>query len=73
MKKAVITWDGKHLPPQLKKIPPGEYLLDALPCGSELAPAEERGIELALRQLDAGEGKSLASVLTTIRGRRKRS
>ncbi|MBI3271268.1 MAG: hypothetical protein HYZ53_19860 [Planctomycetes bacterium] len=73
MKKALITWDGKHLPAQLKRVPPGQYSLEAVSRDPALDVEEERGLEQALRQLDAGEGRSLASVLSEIRGRRKRS
>ncbi len=73
MKKAVIDWDGEHLPAQLKKVPPGRYCLEAVPRRFGLDAEQERGLEQALRQLDAGEGKSLAAVLSAIRSRRKKS
>lgn len=73
MKKAVIDWDGEHLPEQLKKVPPGRYCLEAVSRRSGLDAERERGLEQALQQLDAGEGKSLVAVLTTIRSRRKKS
>ena len=73
-----ITWNGRSIPPELRKLPPGEYTVvdDAPP----LTPEEEAGIEQALRSLDRGEGipagRVFAKIDTRIRkaaaARRKR-
>lgn len=67
MSKRVINWDGKNLPLGLKDIPPGQYLLEPVQDATPLSEEEERGIQEALRQLDAGMGKSLAEVVGEIR------
>lgn len=67
MSKPVISWDGKNLPRGLKDVPPGQYVLEAVQEPARLSDEEERGIQEALRQLDAGMGKSLAEVLEEIR------
>jgi len=66
--KPVIVWDGKHLPKELKSVPPGQYALEAIQDIQHLSPEEERGVLEALRELDAGQGKTLAEVLSEIRG-----
>jgi hypothetical protein len=67
MKKLLIDWDGEHLPAELKTAPPGRYLLQAVSLDTELSGNEDQGITDALRQLDAGEGRSLADVIQEIR------
>lgn len=67
MGKPVINWDGKNLPHGLMGIPPGQYLLEPVQDAVLLSEEEERGIQDALRQLDAGMGKPLAEVVAEIR------
>ena len=67
LKEHVIVWDGKHLPPELQEVPPGRYALQAAEEPALLTPEEDMGIADALGQLDAGLGRSLADVVTTIR------
>ena len=69
--RRIIHWDGKHLPAELKTIPPGEYALEPL---ADTGPTEEeeRGILAALKELDAGQGKSLADVIAEIRSKPSR-
>lgn len=69
MKKHVIVWDGEHLPRELLKVPPGHYALKAADEDIPLTPAEDKGIADALRQLDAGQGRSLADVVAEIQRR----
>ena len=73
MGKPVIKWDGKHLPKELKKVPPGRYSLEVVQEATPLTKEEERGILNALSQLDAGEGRSLTEVISQIRGRADRA
>lgn len=68
MHKRVISWDGKNLPRGLKDVPPGRYELEPVQDAAPLTEDEERGIQEALAQLDAGMGKSLAEVIREIRG-----
>jgi hypothetical protein len=69
MRKPVIRWDGKNLPRGLEAVPPGEYELLPHQSQPSLSDEEERGIRAALRELDAGKGKSLSDVIREIRGR----
>ena len=69
MKTHVIIWDGEHLPRELQEVPPGRYALKAADEDVSLTPAEDKGIADALRQLDAGQGKSLAVGVADIRRR----
>jgi len=71
--KPVIKWDGKHLPKELKKLPPGRYTLEVVQDAAPLTKEETRGILKALRELDAGEGRSLSEVISEIRGRAARA
>ena len=73
MGKPVIKWDGKHLPKELKKLPPGRYSLEVVQDPTPITKEEERGILKALSQLDAGQGRSLTEVISQIRGRAARA
>ncbi len=73
MGKPVIKWDGKHLPKELKRLPPGRYSLEVVQDAEPLTKDETRGILKALRELDAGEGRSLSDVISEIRGRTARA
>lgn len=73
MGKPVIRWDGIHLPKELKRLPPGHYSLEVVQSATPLTKEEQRGILKALRQLDAGEGRSLSEVISEIRGRAARA
>ena len=67
MKEHVIVWDGEHLPRELQEVPPGRYALQAAEEPVGLTPEEDQGIADALKQLDAGLGRSLADVVAEIR------
>ena len=73
MGKPVIKWDGKHLPKELKSLPPGRYSLEVVQDTAPLTKEETRGILKALGELDAGEGRSLSEVISEIRGRAARA
>lgn len=67
--KPVISWDGKNLPDALKGLPPGRYALEPVQDPVTLSQAEEQGILDAMRELDAGKGRSLAEVVATFQRR----
>ena len=67
MAKPIINWDGKTIPEGLKQVPPGEYALEPVPGAGSPTEGEEKGIREALQELDAGEGKTLADVVSEIR------
>ena len=62
----VFDWNGKDVPAELKKLPPGRYVLEPLDDALTLSEEEARGIEDAVRSLDAGKGRSLAQVKRTL-------
>jgi hypothetical protein len=65
----VIDWDGTNLPKELRELPPGQYRLEAVDDVTDLTPAEEAGIRLAMDQIDAGQGISLEEAVRRIRSR----
>ena len=67
----VIDWDGTHVPSELRKLPPGRYVVEPVDEISDLAPEEEEGILAALGQLDAGKGVPLNDVVRQIRRDRR--
>jgi hypothetical protein len=71
--KPVIKWDGKHLPKEPKRLPRGRYSLEVVQDATPLTKDEQRGILKALRELDAGKGRSLLEVISEIRGRAARA
>jgi hypothetical protein len=62
----VLTWNGRDFPEELRELPAGRYLLEAVDEGPELTADEEGGIRQALASLQAGEGRTLAQVRQTI-------
>jgi hypothetical protein len=65
----VIEWDGTHVPAELRKLPPGRYVVEPVDASESLTPEEEAGLRAALDHLEAGEGISLADVVRDIRSR----
>jgi hypothetical protein len=51
----VVRWNGKDLPDELRRLPPGDYVLEPVASASPpLTPEEEEGIRKALASRDAG-------------------
>ena len=51
----LVTWNGKDLPPELRELPAGRYLVEAVEeTGPALSPDEEAGIEAALESYREG-------------------
>jgi len=51
----VVTWNGKDVPPELRELPAGRYVVE--PVDDEapvLSPEEEAGIEAALESYRQG-------------------
>lgn len=57
----MMDWDGHDLPDELRRLPPGRYLVEAAP--DALTPAEEAGIVAGLDELEAGGGIELEDLL----------
>lgn len=67
--RKVIVWDGRHVPEELRKLPPGWYAVEPVDRVPALTEEEDQGIVAALAQLDAGRGILLADVLDDLRKR----
>jgi hypothetical protein len=58
----VLKWNGKDLPDELLKLPKGRYVIESVDAVPALTPAQEQGLEEALKELDRGEGSDLEEV-----------
>jgi hypothetical protein len=51
----VVTWNGKDVPPELRELPAGRYIVEAVEEEAPvLSPEEEAGIEAALESYRQG-------------------
>jgi hypothetical protein len=51
----VMTWNGKDVPPELRELPAGRYVVEAVEDEAPtLTPEEEAGIEAALESYRQG-------------------
>ena len=51
----VVTWNGKDVPPELRELPAGRYVVEAVEEEAPaLSPEEEAGIEAALESYRQG-------------------
>ena len=51
----VVTWSGKDVPPELRELPAGRYVVEAVEDEAPaLSPVEEAGIEAALESYRQG-------------------
>ena len=51
----VVTWNGKDVPPELRELPAGRYVVEAIEDEApSLSPEEEAGIEAALESYRQG-------------------
>jgi hypothetical protein len=51
----VVTWNGKDVPVELRELPAGRYMVEAVDEeASALSPDEEAGIEAALESYRQG-------------------
>jgi hypothetical protein len=62
----VVNWNGKDPPPELRELPAGRYVIEAVEEEAPaLSPEEERGIEAALesyrrgRVVEAGRAREI--------------
>jgi hypothetical protein len=62
----VLHWNGKDLPEELRELPAGTYVVEAVDKAPALTPDEEQGLAEALTSLRAGEGRTLDQVRKTI-------
>ena len=50
----VLTWNGKDLPPELRGLPAGRYVVEELGDEPELTAEDAAGIEAALESYEQG-------------------
>jgi hypothetical protein len=62
----VLHWNGKDIPEELRELPAGAYVVEAVDNVPALSPDEDRGLAEALASLRAGEGRSVEQVRQTI-------
>lgn len=60
----VLRWNGHDLPDELRELPAGTYVVEAV--DALLTPEEDEGLERALASLRAGKGRSLDQVRQSI-------
>jgi len=58
----VLTWNGKDLPAELRELPAGRYLVEAVDDIPALTEEEDEGLRQALASLRAGKGCSVVEV-----------
>ena len=62
----VLTWNGKDVPEELRSLPAGRYVVEAIDEDPALTPEQEEGLLEALRALNGGEGESTKEVRRAI-------
>jgi len=62
----VLHWNGKDVPKELRDLPAGTYVVEAVDETSSLSPDEEQGLQQALTSLQAGKGRTVEDVRETI-------
>jgi len=62
----VLHWNGTDIPEELRELPTGTYVVEAVESALELSPQDDLGLSEALASLKAGEGRTLDQVRPTI-------
>ncbi|HWO21165.1 MAG TPA: hypothetical protein VNO30_20495 [Kofleriaceae bacterium] len=57
-----LTWNGKDLPAELRDLPAGRYVVEAVEEVPALTADEDEGLRQALASLRAGNGRTAAQV-----------
>jgi hypothetical protein len=69
----VVTWNGKDVPPELRELPAGRYVLEAVDEEAPpLSDEEEAGIEAALESYRRGrvlDAQSAREIIDAALGR----
>lgn len=69
----VVTWNGKDVPPELRELPAGRYVLEAVEDEAPpLSDEEEAGIEAALESYRQGrvlDAQSAREIIDAALGR----
>lgn len=62
----VFHWNGKDIPEELRALPAGDYVVEAVDEAPALTGDEEQGIAQALASLRVGKGRTADQVRQTI-------
>ena len=62
----VLHWNGKDIPEELRELPAGTYVVEAVDEGPSLTSDEDQGLAQALASLRAGKGRTPDQVRQTI-------
>ncbi len=62
----VLHWNGTDIPEELRELPAGTNVVEAVESALELSPEDDLGLSEALASLKAGEGRTLDQVRPTI-------
>ncbi|MEO8845000.1 MAG: hypothetical protein ABI591_22480 [Kofleriaceae bacterium] len=62
----MLHWNGTDIPDELRELPAGTYVVEAVDGASALTPDEDRGLAEALGSLQAREGRTVDQVRKTI-------
>ena len=62
----VLHWNGKDIPEELRELPAGTYVVEAVETAPALTADEDQGLADALASLRAGEGRTVDQVRQTI-------
>jgi hypothetical protein len=62
----ILHWNGKDIPKELRDLPAGKYVLEAVEDAPDLTPDDEQGLRDALASLRDGRGRSLDDVRRSI-------
>jgi len=68
----VVTWNGKDIPTELRELPAGRYVVEAIDDAPVLSVDEEAGIEAALESYRQGrvvDAKRARQIIDTALGR----
>ena len=69
----IVTWNGKDVPPELRELPAGRYVVEAVEDEApQLTPEDEAGIDAALESYGKGrvvDAKRAREILDAALGR----
>lgn len=69
MEATVIDWDGNNVPPELRLLPPGRYVLAPLDDSADLTPEEDAAVRQGLDEFEAGDVVSFDEVVRAFEAR----
>jgi hypothetical protein len=58
----VLHWNGKDVPQELRALPEGRYVVDAVDVAPDLSSDEDAGLEAGLESLRQGRGVDASDV-----------